>query len=98
MKNKYATIQDLVPGKNFDFFNNYGDQVYKTKRICINNVGQDWFDCLTHDEQTYVMQSEKYSHLEYDEVIKQYDQDSLTNIIKKQESLGWKCDEEGNII
>ena len=40
----------------------------------------------------------KYSHLNYDEVIKQYDQDSLSNIIKRQESMGWKCDKNGNII
>ena len=95
-KNKYATIQDLVPGKNFDFFNNFNDQVLKT--ISINDVGYDWFDCLSDDEQSYVQQLQKYSHLEYDEVIKQYDQDSLKNIIKRQESQGWKCDDQGNII
>tara|TARA_R100001443_G_scaffold109146_2_gene120266 strand:+ start:427 stop:729 length:303 start_codon:yes stop_codon:yes gene_type:complete len=97
-KNKYATIQDLVPGKNFDFFNNFSDQVFKDKTININDVGQDWFDCLNDDQQTYVQQMPKYSHLNYDEVIKQYDQDSLPNIIKRQESMGWKCDKNGNII
>ena len=97
-KNKYATIQDLVPGKNFDFFNNFSDQVFKDKTININDVGQDWFDCLNDDQQTYVQQMPKYSHLNYDEVIKQYDQDSLSNIIKKQDSMGWKCDNNGNII
>ena len=35
---------------------------------------------------------------EYDEVIKQYDKDSLPNIIKRQETQGWKCNSEGNII
>jgi len=40
----------------------------------------------------------KYSHLEYDEVIKKYDQDSLSNIIKRQNSQGWDCDSNGNII
>ena len=63
-----------------------------------NDVGYEWFDCLSDDEQLYVQQLPKYSHLEYDEVIKQYDQDSLKNIIKRQESLGWKCDDQGNII
>ena len=32
-KNKYATIQDLVPNKNFDFFNNFSDQVFKTNQL-----------------------------------------------------------------
>jgi hypothetical protein len=97
-KYKYATIKDLIPGRKFDFFNNFGDQVKIEKIICINDVGYDWYDCLSDDEQTYVQQLKKYSHLEYDEVIKQYDQDSLKNIIKRQESRGWKCDSEGNII
>ena len=97
-KNKYATIKDLVTGKNFDFFNNFEDQVFKTKTVCINDVGHDWFDCLSDDEQSYVQQLPKYSHLEYDEVIKQYDKDSLTNIIKRQQAQGWKCNSEGNII
>jgi len=48
-KNKYATIQDLVPGKNFDFFNNFGDQVFKNKTINIDEVGHDWFDCLNDE-------------------------------------------------
>tara|TARA_S200002703_G_scaffold42814_1_gene37213 strand:- start:254 stop:580 length:327 start_codon:yes stop_codon:yes gene_type:complete len=98
IKNKYATIKDLVTGKNFDFFNNFEDQVFKTKTICINDVGHDWYDCLSDDEQSYVQQLPKYSHLEYDEVIKQYDQDSLPNIIKRQNAQGWKCNSEGNII
>ena len=97
-KNKYATIKDLKPGRNFDFFNNFGDQVRIEKTIYINDVGHDWFDCLSDDEQSYVQQMPKYSHLEYDEVIKQYDKDSLKNIIKRQESQGWNCDSEGNII
>ena len=40
----------------------------------------------------------KYSHLDYDEVIKQYDEDILPNHIKHQNKLGWQCDNEGNII
>jgi len=97
-KNKYATIKDLVTGKNFDFFNKFEDQVFITKTISINDVGHDWYDCLSDDEQSYVQQLPKYSHLEYDEVIKQYDQDSLPNIIKRQNAQGWKCNNEGNII
>jgi len=97
-KNKLATIKNLVPGKSFNFFNNFQDQVFKNKTICINDVGHDWYDCLTDDEQSYVQQMPKYSHLEYDEVIKKYDQDSLSNIIKRQNSQGWDCDSNGNII
>ena len=98
MSKKYATIKKLVPGNNFDFFNNFGDQVFKDKTICIDEVGYDWYDCLNDDEQDYVQQMPKYSHLDYDNVIKQYDQDSVANIIKKEESNGWKCDNQGNII
>jgi len=98
MTNKLATIKDLIPGENFDFFNNFQDQVFKNKTITINDVGYEWFDCLNDDEKIYVQQLPKYSHLEYDEVIKQYDQDSLSNIIKRQNSLGWECDSQGNII
>jgi len=97
-KNKYVTIKDLKPGKSFNFFSNFGDQVTVNKTICINDIGHDWFDCLSDDEQSYVQQMPKYSHLEYDEVIKQYDQDSLPNIIKRQNAQGWKCDSKGNII
>ena len=97
-KNKLATIQDLVPGRSFNFFNNFQDQVLKNKTITINEVGHDWFDCLNDNQQTYVQQMPKYSHLEYDEVIKQYDQDSLSNIIKRENSKGWDCDSNGNII
>lgn len=98
MTNKLATIKDLVPGKKFDFFNNFGDQVFKNKTININEVGHDWFDCLNDDQQAYVQQMPKYSHLDYDEVIKQYDQDILPEYIKHQKKLGWKCDNQGNII
>ena len=97
-KNKLATIRDLVPGKNFDFFNNFGDQVFKDKTINVNEVGHDWFDCLNDDQQVYVQQLKKYSHLDYDEVIKAYDKDSLSNIIKRQESMGWKVNDQGEII
>ena len=97
-KNKLATIRDLVPGKNFDFFNNFGDQVFKDKTINVNEVGHDWFDCLNDDQQVYVQQLKKYSHLDYDEVIKAYDQDSLSNIIKRQRSMGWKVNDQGEII
>jgi hypothetical protein len=98
MKYKFATIKDLVPGRNFNFFTNFQDQVFKNKTITINDVGHEWFDCLSDDEQSYVQQMPKYSHLEYEEVIKQYDQDSLSNIIKRQNSQGWDCDSNGNII
>ena len=97
-KNKYAIIRDLVPGKNFDFFNNFGDQVFKNKTITINDVGQDWFDCLSDDEQLHVQQLPKYANLSYDEVIKQYDKEVLPNVIKNHAKLGWDCDSEGNII
>jgi hypothetical protein len=70
----------------------------KIKQFCIDEVGYDWYDCLNDDEQDYVQQMPKYSHLDYDNVIKQYDQDSVANIIKKEESNGWKCDNQGNII
>ena len=97
-KNKYATIQDLVPGKNFDFFNNFSDQVFKDKTININDVGQDFYDCLSYDEQSYIQQLPKYSKLNYDDVIKAYDKEVLPNVIKNQAKLGWDCDSEGNII
>ncbi len=83
-KNKYAIIRDLVPGKNFDFFNNFGDQVLKNKTITINDVGFDWFDCLSNDEQLHVQQLPKYANLSYDEVIKQYDKDILPAYIKNK--------------
>tara|TARA_R100001443_G_scaffold107364_1_gene117190 strand:- start:544 stop:861 length:318 start_codon:yes stop_codon:yes gene_type:complete len=98
MKYKFATIKDLVPGRSFNFFTNFEDQVFKNKTITINDVGYEWFDCLSDNEQSYVQQLPKYSHLKYDEVIKQYDQDSLSNIIKRQNSQGWECDSDGNII
>jgi hypothetical protein len=98
MSKKHATIKKLVPGTHFDFFNNFNDQVFKDKTICIDEVGYDWYDCLNDDEQDYVQQMPKYSHLDYDNVIKQYDQDSVANIIKKEESNGWKCDHQGNVI
>jgi len=97
-KNKYAIIKDLVPGPTFDFFNNFGDQVLKDKTITINDVGKDWFDCLSNDEQLHVQQLPKYANLSYDEVIKQYDEDVLPNVIKKERALGWDCDSNGNII
>ena len=97
-KNKYATIQDIVPGKNFDFFNNFGDQVFKNKTINIDEVGHEWFDCLNDDQQSYVLQMQKYDHLDYDEVIKQYDKDILPALIKHQKSLGWNYDNNGNFI
>ena len=98
MKYKYAIIKDLVPGRNFDFFNNFEDQIYKNKTVCINDVGKLLFDLLSDDEQTYVLQMKKYSHLNYDDVIKKYDQDTMPNYIKHEKSLGWKCDKQGNII
>ena len=97
-KNKYATIQDLVPGKNFHFFNNFEDQVFKDKTININDVGQDWFDCLNDDQQVYVLQMPKYSKLDYDDIVKAYDKEVLPNVIKNHAKLGWDCDSEGNII
>ena len=98
MTNKLATIKDLVPGKKFDFFNNFGDQVFKNKTINIDEVGYDWFDCLNNDQQTYIQQISKYSHLNYDEVVKAYDKEVIPNVIKKQRALGWECDSQGNII
>ena len=98
MTKKLATIKDLVPGKKFDFFNNFGDQVFKNKTINIDEVGHDWFDCLNDDQQTYVQQLPKYSHLDYDEVVKAYDNEVIPNVIKKQRALGWECDSQGNII
>ena len=97
-QNKYATINDLVMGKNFDFFSNFGDQVFKEKTITINDVGQDWFDCLSNDEQVYVLQMSKYSKLDYDDIVKAYDKEVLPNVIKNHAKLGWDCDSEGNII
>ena len=90
-KNKYATIQDLVPGKNFDFFNNFSDQVFKDKTININDVGQDWFDCLNDDQQFYVLQMPKYSKLDYDDVVKAYDKEVLPNVIKNQIKFIFIC-------
>ncbi len=98
MTNKLAIIKDLVPGKSFNFFNNFQDQVFKNKTICINDVGYEWFDCLNDDQQTYVQQMPKYSHLNYDEVVKAYDKEVIPNVIKNQNKLGWKCDSQGNII
>jgi len=97
-QNKYATINDLVMGKNFDFFSNFGDQVFKEKTITINDVGQDWFDCLSNDEQVYVLQMPKYSKLDYDDIVKAYDKEVLPNVIKNHAKLGWDCDSEGNNI
>ena len=98
MTNKLATIKDLVPGKKFDFFNNFEDQVFKNKTINIDEVGHEWFDCLNDDQQAYVQQMPKYSHLSYDEVIKVYDNEVIPNVIKRQKSLGWACDSQGNLI
>ncbi len=50
------------------FFTNFSDQVLVNKTIKINNVGKDYFDCLTDDEQNYVQQMPKYAHLNYDQV------------------------------
>ena len=41
---------------------------------------------------------QKYDHLDYDEVIKQYDKDILPALIKHQKSLGWNYDNNGNFI
>jgi len=71
---------------------------YYYKSVDLDGVGYDWFDCLNDDQQAYVQQMPKYSHLNYDEVIKQYDQDILPEYIKHQKKLGWKCDNQGNII
>jgi hypothetical protein len=40
----------------------------------------------------------KYSHLNYDEVVKAYDNEVIPNVIKKERALGWECDSQGNII
>ena len=98
MKNKYVQIKDLAPGKDFDFFTNFSDQVLVNKTIKINDVGKDYFDCLTDDEQNYVQQMPKYANLDYDQVIEQYDKDVLPTVIKKERANGWLVDDEGNII
>ena len=72
--------------------------VFKDKTININDVGQDWFDCLNDDQQVYVLQMPKYSKLDYDDIVKAYDKEVLPNVIKNQAKLGWDCDNEGNII
>ena len=90
MNNKYGILEykleDWHPNK------------YGYKSININDVGVELFDCLSYDEQDYVIQMSKYSHLNYDDVIKQYDIDTLPNYIKNQKRLGWECDSQGNII
>jgi hypothetical protein len=95
---KYGTIKTYVPMAEFNFFNNFSAQKRIEKTITINDVGSDWFDCLTDDEQNYVLQMPKYSHLDYDGVVKQYDQDVLPTVIKKERSKGWDMNKQGNII
>ena len=90
MKKKYGILEYQAP--------DWSAHKYYYKSINLDGVGRDWFDCLNDDQQTYVQQMSKYSHLDYDEVIKQYDEDILPNHIKHQNKLGWQCDNEGNII
>ena len=71
---------------------------YYYKHIDLDGVGHDWFDCLNDDQQNYVQQMPKYSHLDYDEVVKAYDKEVIPNVIKKERALGWECDSQGNII
>ena len=49
MTNKLATIKDLVPGEKFDFFNNFGDQVFKNKTINIDEDQQKTIVLQTTD-------------------------------------------------
>jgi hypothetical protein len=91
MKAKYGILKSINENRWLPYKYNY-------KSINIKNVGKLLFDLLDYDEQDYVQQMNKYSHLNYDEVIKQYDKDTLPNYIKHENSLGWKCDDQGNII
>tara|TARA_R110000765_G_C18543880_1_gene561349 strand:+ start:154 stop:519 length:366 start_codon:yes stop_codon:yes gene_type:complete len=79
---------------NFD----YNSGRYVDKWISIKDVNQEEFDWLSDDEQSYVQQMPKYSHLDYDGVVKQYDQDVLPIVIKRERSKGWEVDNQGNII
>tara|TARA_R110002020_G_scaffold261515_1_gene475865 strand:+ start:48 stop:326 length:279 start_codon:yes stop_codon:yes gene_type:complete len=88
MKAKYGILEYVHPISNRTSY----------KSVKLEDVGSDWFDCLTDDEQSYVQQMKKYSHLNYDEVIEQYDKDILPALIKRERKKGWECDEQGNII
>ena len=90
MNKKYGILEYQAP--DWSAHNHY----YKS--IDLDDVGHEWFDCLNDDQQAYVQQMQKYSHLSYDEVIKAYDNEVIPNVIKKQKSLGWACDSQGNII
>ena len=90
MNKKYGILEYQAP--------DWSAHKHYYKSIDLDDVGHDWFDCLNDDQQAYVQQMSKYSHLDYDEVIKQYDQDILPEYIEHQKKLGWKCDSEGNII
>ena len=79
---------------NFD----YNQGGFVNKWIDIQEVNKDYFDCLSSDEKDYVQQLDKYSHLDYDEVIKQYDLDVLPAVIKRERALGWDVDDQGNLI
>ena len=87
---KFGILEYLAP--DWSAHKNY----YRS--IDLEGVGYEWFDCLTDDQQNYVLQMQKYDHLDYDEVIKQYDKDILPALIKHQKSLGWNYDNNGNFI
>ena len=88
MKVKYGILEYIHPISNKTRY----------KSIKLEDVGYDWFDCLSNDEQSYVQQMKKYAHLNYDEVIEQYDKDILPAKIKRERKKGWECDSQGNII
>ena len=90
MNKKYGILEYQAPS--------WSAHKHYYKSIDLEDVGRDWFDCLNDDQQAYVQQMPKYSHLSYDEVIKAYDNEVIPNVIKKQKSLGWACDSQGNII
>ena len=90
MNKKYGILEYQAP--------DWSAHKHYYKSIDLDDVGHDWFDCLNDDQQAYVQQMPKYSHLSYDEVIKAYDNEVIPNVIKKQKFLGWACDSQGNII
>ena len=90
MNKKYGILEYQAP--------DWSAPKHYYKSIDLEDVGHDWFDCLNDDQQAYVQQMPKYSHLSYDEVIKAYDNEVIPNVIKRQKSLGWACDSQGNII
>ena len=90
MNKKYGILEYQAP--------DWSAHKHYYKSIDLDDVGHDWFDCLNDDQQAYVQQMPKYAHLNYDQVIEQYDKDVLPTVIKKERANGWLVDDEGNII